>query len=115
MIGKAGDTIVEIHWIANPFRAEKLHAAMLPAAEAVLDFGATGWAFMRSKEDPQHFIQIALFASTTDFERYWYSDVMADIRAEAAGLYQVPILPVWFTVEGTGSIVSPQSEVRSPQ
>jgi hypothetical protein len=105
MIGKAGDTFVEIHWIANPFRAEKLRAAMLPGAEAVLDFGATGWAFVQSKEDPQHFIQLAMFRDTTDFERYWYSEVMADIRAEAAGLYQVPILPVWFTVDGAGSIV----------
>jgi hypothetical protein len=115
MIGKQGDTLVEIHWIANPFRADKLRDAMLPAAEAVLDFGATGWSFMQSKEDPQHFIQIALFPSTTDFERYWYSEQVSDIRAQASGLYQVPVLPVWFTVEGTGSIdISPQSAVRSP-
>ena len=105
MIGKPGDTLVEIHWLANPFRGDKLRDIMLPAAEAVLDYGATGWAFIRSKEDSQHFIQVALFPSTTDFERYWYSEEISDIRVQATGLFQVPVLPVWFTVEGTGSIV----------
>jgi hypothetical protein len=114
MIGKAGDTYVEIHWIANPFRAEKLREAILPLAEAVMNFGATGWTFVVSKEDPQHFVQTALFADTTDFERYWYSEEVADMRVQATGLFQVPILPVWFTVEGTG-VISPQSAVRSPQ
>ncbi|HEY2600521.1 MAG TPA: hypothetical protein VGI67_03120 [Thermoleophilaceae bacterium] len=110
MIGKPGDTLVEIHWIANPFRAEKLREAMLPAAELVLEYGATGWAFIRSKEDPQHFIQLGLFASTTDFERYWYSDEMSELRVNATGLFQVPILPVWLTVEGNGAIVPEEVE-----
>ena len=104
MIGKAGDTFVEIHWIANPFRAEKLRAAMLPGAEAVLDFGATGWAFVQSKEDPQHFIQLAMFRDTTDFERYWYSEEISEARAEAHGTYEVPLLPVWFRVVGAGEL-----------
>ena len=60
MIGAVGDTIVEINWITNPFRAEKFAAIWLPAAEAVLDFGATGWAFIRSTDDPQHFVQLEM-------------------------------------------------------
>lgn len=110
MIGKTGDTFVEVHWIANPFRAEKLRDLMLPAAELVLAFGATSWSFSRSKEDPQHFIQQAVFPSTTDFERYWYSQELAEIRVAATGLFQVPVLPVWLTVEGAGAIVPENAE-----
>ena len=105
MIGVAGDTVVEINWITNPFRAEKFAAIWQPAAEAVLDFGATGWAFLRSTDDPQHFVQLALFNRKMDFERYWYSTEISAYRVEATGLFQVPIQPVWYTVEGTGSII----------
>jgi hypothetical protein len=105
VIGAVGDTFVEINWITNPFRAEKFAAIWLPAAEAVLDFGATGWAFIRSTDDPQHFVQLALFDQKVDFERYWYSPEVSDIRVQATGLFQVPIQPVWYTVEGTGQII----------
>ena len=108
MIGAAGDTIVEINWITNPFRAEKFAAIWLPAAEAVLDFGATGWAFIRSTDDPQHFVQLALFDQKVNFERYCYSPEVSDIRVQATGLFQVPIQPVWYTVEGTGQIIGAQ-------
>ena len=68
MIGKAGDTVLEINWITSPFRAEKFAAVWQPAAEAVMDHGATGWSFLRSTDDPQHFVQLALFARKIDFE-----------------------------------------------
>jgi hypothetical protein len=110
MIGKAGDTFVEINWITNPFRAEKFRDIWLPAAEAVLQFGATEWAMIRSGDDPQHFVQFALFADKLDFERYWYSPEIVDYRVQATGLFQVPIQPVWYTVEGTGAIVPETAE-----
>jgi hypothetical protein len=105
MIGKAGDQVLEINWIINPFRAEKFRDLWLPAAEAVVDFGATGWAFIRSGEDPQHFVQLALFANKLDFDRYWYSEEIVDYRVQVTGLFQVPILPVWYMVEGAGDVV----------
>jgi hypothetical protein len=108
MIGVAGDIFVEINWITNPFRAEKFLAIWLPAAEAVLDYGATGWSLIRSSDDPQHFVQLALFAKKVDFERYWYSTEVADYRVQATGLFQVPIQPVWYTVEGSGQIIGAQ-------
>lgn len=114
MIGKPGDKVIVINWVANPFRAEKFLAAWLPAAEAVLNYGATEWALVRSSEDPQKFDQFAVFADKTDFERYWYSEEISDARAQASGLYQVPLLPVWWTVEASGAL-SPQSAVSSPQ
>jgi len=105
VIGQPGDQFVQIDWLINPFRAEKFAAIWLPAAEAVLDFGATGWAFIRSMEDPQHFVQLALFADKMDFDRYWLSPQISDYRVQAAGLFHVPILPIWLTVEGSGQII----------
>jgi len=105
MIGKTGDTFVEINWITNPFRAEKFRDIWLPAAAKVLEYGATEWSFIRSGDDPQHFVQLALFADKMDFERYWYAEEIVDYRVQATGLFQVPIQPVWYTVEGTGAIV----------
>ena len=110
MIGKPGDNFIVINWVANPFRAEKFLELWLPAAEAVLKYGATDWALVRSGDDPQHFVQLALFAEKLDFERYWYSPEIVDYRVQATGLFQVPIQPVWYTVEGTGAIVPEQLE-----
>jgi hypothetical protein len=105
MIGKPGDTLIVVNWIANPFRAEKFLAAWLPSAAAVLHYGATEWALLQSSEDPQKFDQFAAFANKTDWDRYWYSDEISDARAQISGLFQVPLLPVWWTVNGAGAIV----------
>jgi hypothetical protein len=104
LIGEPGIGMVEIRWVANPFRADKFERAWLPAAEAALDYGARSWAFVRSREDPQQFIQYAVFPDKLSFERYWYSEEIAEARADAAGLFQVPILPIWLGVVGSGTL-----------
>jgi len=96
--------VVEIRWAANPFRGDKFEAAWLPAAEAVLDFGATGWAFFRALEGKLDFTQLAFFPTKLDFERYWYSEEISDARERASGLYQVPLLPTFWTIEGEGTL-----------
>jgi hypothetical protein len=106
MIGEPGDTIAQVTWITNPFRAEKFAAIWQPAAELVMDFGARGWAFIRSNEDPQQYIQMGLFDHKIDFDRYWFSPVLAEYKVQATGLFHVPVLPIWLTVEGSGSLVS---------
>ncbi len=60
--------------------------ARAPVAEAALDYGATSWAFLRSKDDPNDFVQMASWRSKLDFDRYWYSEDVAERRAEAMGL-----------------------------
>jgi hypothetical protein len=97
-------TFVVINWIANPFRGDKFEAAWAPAAELVTKYGATAWAFTRSKDDPLSFMQFAAFESKLDFERYWYSDEVSEARTNAVGLYQVPLTPVWFRTIGYGTI-----------
>ena len=95
---------VMVPWVANPFRGDKFEAAWLPAAGAALDFGATGWAFFRSQEGRLDFTQWAFFDTKADWETYWYSDEIGDARMRASGLFQVPVLPLYFSIAGMGSL-----------
>jgi hypothetical protein len=106
-------SVVEITWNVNPFRGDAFEEAWRAAAEAALDYGAGGWAFFRSKDDPLVFKQYAAFEEKLDFERYWYSEEISQARAEAAGLFQVPLLPVWLKVVGAG--VLSEAEPPSPE
>jgi hypothetical protein len=94
--------LVLIRWPINPFRGDKFAAGWLPAAEAVLDYGATEWSFCRALDGRLDFFQTALFPSKAHFERYWYSETIAEKRVELAGTYQVPLLPTFWEVLGAG-------------
>ena len=107
---KPDDSVVLILWHANPFRGDKFEDAWRPAAAAAVDYGATYWAFLRSKDDPLDFMQIASFESKLEFERYWYSEEIAEARAEASGLFQVPVLPMWLRAVDAGEIVAGLAE-----
>ena len=95
--------LVEIRWVANPFRGDAFAEGWLPAAEAVLDYGATWWAFYRALDGRLDFIQHALFPSKADFERYWYSKQVAETRTELSGYYQVPLLPTFHEIVASGA------------
>jgi hypothetical protein len=101
---KPDETVYTITWRVNPFRGDKFEDAWRPAAEAAVDFGATFWALWRSKDDPLDFTQVAVFRSKLDFERYWYSEQLAEARAECAGLFQVPLTPMTFRVVDGGEL-----------
>jgi len=98
---------VQIRLVANPFRGDVFAEGWRPAAELVVDFGATEWSFIRAHEGRLDFVQTANFPSKAHFERYWYSERMAEIRTELSGYYQVPILPTFWEVVGAGEAVSP--------
>jgi hypothetical protein len=100
----AGDeaVAVEIAWKANPFRGDKFEEAWTPAAEAVVRYGATAWAFFRNKDGLLDFTQWALFGSKLDFERYWYSDEICAAREQAFELFHVPVLPVYHRLVAAG-------------
>ena len=98
---------VEVRWVANPFRGDAFEELWLPAAEAALDYGATGWAFFRSQDGLLDFVQWAFFPEKIDFDRYWYSEEIATARAKASGLYQVPLLPKFYRITGQGSLSAP--------
>lgn len=96
--------VAVVPWVANPFRGDRFEELWLPAAEAALDFGATGWALFRSFEGSLDFTQIAFFTAKLDFERYWYSEEIAAAREQASGLFQVPVLPEFHSISGMGSL-----------
>jgi len=107
------DSVVLIAWHANPFRGDKFEDAWRPAAAAAIDYGASYWALLRSKDDPLDFIQIASFGSKIEFERYWYSEEISEARAEAMGLFQVPVLPIWLRAVDAGEIELDASEAAA--
>ena len=93
---------VMIRWPINPFRGDRFAETWLPAAEAVLDYGATEWSFTRALDGRLDFIQTAIFPSKHDFERYWYSEEISEKRVEIAGIYQVPLVPSFWEIVGAG-------------
>jgi hypothetical protein len=99
----ASQVMVEVTWQINPFRGDKFLKVWLPAAEAALDYGASYWALLRSKEGGLEFRQQAVFPTSGDFDRYWYSAEIAEARITAQGLYQVPLLPEYHTIVGAGT------------
>lgn len=112
MIGPAGAKLVQIDWLANPFRGDKFEQAWRPVAEAALDYGASGYAFVRSQDDRLHFTQLAVFEDKLAFERYWYSEEVSEARAAAAGMFQIPVVPVWHEVIDSGALESESAAAR---
>ena len=90
--------------IVTPFRGDKFEAHWLPVAEAALDYGATGWALLRSKEGGLDFTQLAFMPSKLDFERYWYGDDFNDWRRDFSSWYQVPVIYTWNDMVFQGSL-----------
>ena len=105
--------LMEIRWPINPFRGDKFAAGWLPAAEAVVDYGATQWSLCRAIDGRLDFIQTAVFPSKAHYERYWYSERLAEYRIAMAGTYQVPILPTFWEVVGATEVVSPAQAAPS--
>jgi hypothetical protein len=98
--------LVHIPWHVNPFRGDQFAAGWAAAAEAVLDYGAVSWAFYRAIDGRLDFIQEAVFPSKAHFERYWYSETIAEKRIELQGHFNVPILPEFYEIIGEGRAVS---------
>jgi hypothetical protein len=95
--------LVEIRWGINPFRGDKFAEGWAPAAEAVLDYGATQWEFRRALDGRLDFVQTAVFPTKKQFESYWYSEAIAEKRVELAGTYQVPLLPTYWEILDAGA------------
>ena len=98
--------LVHIPWHVNPFRGDKFAEGWAPAAEAVLDFGAVSWRFYRNLDGRLDFIQDAIFPSKAHFERYWYSETVAEKRTELAGYYQIPLVPTFHELVGQGEALT---------
>jgi quinol monooxygenase YgiN len=93
---------IEIHFQATPLRAQRFLDLYSPAVARVLAYGAKGYAFLRSEEDPDHFTHISYWEDRGDFERYWFSEEMQAVRRGVAGIHGQPVSPHWQIVIARG-------------
>jgi len=98
--------VARIIWHVHPFRGDVFAEVWLPAAEAVLDYGAVSWGFYRALDGRLDFIQEATFPSKAHFERYWYSETVAELRVQLQGYFNIPLVPEFYEVVGEGKAVT---------
>lgn len=91
-----------IEWHIHPFTADRWFEVWEPAAERAMSFGAKAWSLSRDNDDPLHFRQSSTWADKTDFEKYWFSDELSELRESILPYYNKPLLPVWHLLLGSG-------------
>jgi quinol monooxygenase YgiN len=84
-----------IEFQATPFRAVRFAELYEPAASRVLAYGAGGYLFYRSVDDPDHFVHISYWDDRADFQRYWFSPEVQEVRRQVSGYHEQPVLPHW--------------------
>ena len=89
---------LQVDFHTTPFRAERFLELYSPAIARVLAYGAKGYVFYRSEEDPDHFVHVSFWEDRSDFERYWFSEEMGAVRERTAGLHGQPVLPHWLLI-----------------
>ena len=94
--------MVEIDYHLTPFRAERFAALYRPIVPRVLVYGAKGYSFLRSEEDSDHFTHASIWENRADFQRFWMSREMQEMRQKVSGLYEQPVVPGWATVIDRG-------------
>lgn len=87
--------VCTLDWHIIPLRADRFLDLWEAAAAKAPAYGAKSWSLIRSTDDPLAFRQTMIWESRSDFERYWYSDEIAQARAAIIDLYDIPLLPAW--------------------
>ena len=90
--------LVHIDYQLTPFRAERFAALYRPVVPRVMVYGAKGYSFYRSEEDPDHFVHASLWEDRADFQRFWLSPEMTEARLKTQGFYELPLVPGWATI-----------------
>ena len=89
---------VQLDYIVTPFRAQRFVDLYRPAIARPRSYGASGYLFYRSEEDSAHFVHMSFWVDRADFNRWWFSREMQEVRVAVAGLHGQPVLPHWHTV-----------------
>jgi hypothetical protein len=87
-----------IDWRIHPLRADRWLEIWAPALDRALAFGARSCLLSRDAEDPLHFRQVSVWERRADFERYWFSDELIDLREAAINYYNKPLSPQWHSL-----------------
>jgi heme-degrading monooxygenase HmoA len=88
----------QLDYIVTPFRAQRFVDLYRPAIARPRSYGASGYLFYRSEEDSAHFVHMSFWVDRADFNRWWFSREMQEVRVAVAGLHGQPVLPHWHTV-----------------
>jgi len=97
--------VCRLDWHIAPFRRDRWLEAWEPAAAKCIAYGAKSWSLTRADDDPLYFQQTMVWEDKADFERYWYSQEVADARQAVLNWYVIPLLPTWHTLLVADSIV----------
>ena len=73
--------ISELNWHVTPFRSQRWIDNWEPAAQLATEYGAVSWEIYRSDEDPLLFRQVTRWEKKSDFEAWWYSPEVSEIRS----------------------------------
>jgi len=90
--------VVQLDFHLTPFRAERFVNAYRPAVPLVLEYGAKGYSFYRTDEDPDHFMHLSYWDDRKQFDHYWMSREMRDIRRQIIGFHDHLLLPHYGSV-----------------
>ena len=90
---QAAKEVVQLDFHVTPFRVERFYETYLPAVALVLEYGAQGYSFYRTDEDPSHFVHISYWDDRKKFDRYWMSREMRAIRTAIVGMHDHLLLP----------------------
>jgi quinol monooxygenase YgiN len=93
---------VQLDFHVTPLRAERFYATYRTVVARVLAYGARGYVFFRTEDDPDHFVHVSYWHDQADFDRFWLSQEMRDTRRKLIGMYGQPLLPHWTTVLDQG-------------
>jgi quinol monooxygenase YgiN len=89
---------VQLDFHVTPMRAERFWQAYRTAVPRVLAYGASGYVFFRTEDDPDHFVHISYWEDRAGFERFWLSEEMREMRRKLTGFYGQPLLAHWGTI-----------------
>jgi heme-degrading monooxygenase HmoA len=97
-LGAALMDAVQLDYVVTPFREQRFVDLYRPAIARPRTYGASGYLFYRSEDDSAHFVHMSFWENRADFDRWWFSREMQEVRVAVAGLHGQPLLPHWHTV-----------------
>jgi hypothetical protein len=97
--------VCRLDWHIAPFRRDRWLDLWEPAAAKCAAYGAKSWSLTRADDDPLAFQQTMVWENKADFERYWFSQEIAEIRESIVNWYVIPLLPTWHTLLAAESVV----------
>jgi len=84
-----------LDWHVAPFRRDQFLDVLEPAAARMPAYGAKSWSLIRSIDDPLAIQHTSTWESRADFERWWFSEEVEQMRAAIIDMHDLPILPSW--------------------